>query len=70
MEIVFQEFRVRFLVFFGCLGTRLSDFLVFESKLANRIGNHQSRVLDLAVHLASIFKLHKDLKAYVYLIAE
>ena len=35
MKIVFEEFRDRFLVFFGCLGSCFSDFLGLENKLEN-----------------------------------
>ena len=35
MEIVFSEFRDRFLVFVGCLGSRFSDFLGLENMLEN-----------------------------------
>ena len=35
MEIVFKEMRYRLLVFVGCLGSRLSDFLGLGNKLEN-----------------------------------
>ena len=35
MEIVFKEVRDRFVLFFGCLGSRFSDFLGSENKLQN-----------------------------------
>ena len=35
MEIVFKEFRDRFLSFFGGLGSRFSDFLGLGNRLEN-----------------------------------
>ena len=36
MEIVFNEFLDRFLLFFGGLGSRFSSFLGLESRILNR----------------------------------
>ena len=36
MEIVFKEFRDRFVMFVGCLGNRFSDFSGVENKLENK----------------------------------
>ena len=35
METVFKDFRNRFLVFVGCLGSCFSDFLGLENKFEN-----------------------------------
>ena len=47
MEIVFKEFRDRFLVFFGCLGSRFSDFLGLENKLENETIFYENQISDL-----------------------
>ena len=41
MKFVFIEFREWFSVFFGCLGSRFSDFLCLENKLENKTFFHE-----------------------------
>ena len=45
MEIVFSEFRNRFLLFFGGLGSGFSGFLGLENELDNEVILVKNRIL-------------------------
>ena len=46
MEIAFEEFGDRILVFVGCLGSSFSDFLGLEDKLENEANFYEKPNLE------------------------